>query len=123
MLIAHGMVGGCEMKKILTLFVTLALLMSCATPLTWEQKRSMLSTAYPTWSDEEIRDILNRIIWTGMTKEQAVLSWGRPSSINSSGGIYGSYEQWVYKKYYGRMLGSTYKYLYFENGKLTSWQQ
>jgi hypothetical protein len=50
----------------------------------------------------------------GMTAKQVIenTSWGKPNSINTSGGKWGIHEQWVYD-------GS---YLYFENGKLTSWQ-
>lgn len=56
--------------------------------------------------------IYNQKIWKGMTTEMAKLSIGRPMKINKSTGSWGVNEQWVYKN----------KYLYFENGKLTSWQ-
>ena len=39
-------------------------------------------------------------------------SWGKPDDINRSVGPWGVHEQWVYG----------YKYLYFEDGSLTSWQ-
>lgn len=107
------------MKKILFLLL-LVLLTSCATVA---ERKAQFWAAYPNWSDEEKTDIWNNVIWVGMSEEQARLSWGRPSSINSSGGAYGSFDQWVYKTYYGRTLGSSYKYLYFRNGKLESWQQ
>jgi hypothetical protein len=42
----------------------------------------------------------------------AELSIGKPEDINKSEGSYGTNEQWVYKN----------RYVYFENGKLTSWQ-
>ena len=48
----------------------------------------------------------------GMTKEMVEDSWGKPDDINRTVGSWGVHEQWVY--------GSTY--LYFENGKLTSFQ-
>lgn len=56
--------------------------------------------------------IKERKITIGMTPKQAILSWGKPDDINRTVGSWGKYEQWVY--------GSNY--LYFENGKLTSWQ-
>lgn len=56
--------------------------------------------------------IMERKIATGMTKEQAILSWGKADEIHKTVGSWGVHEQWVY--------GSSY--LYFENGKLTSWQ-
>ncbi|MDR2913243.1 MAG: hypothetical protein LBV74_00150 [Tannerella sp.] len=51
-------------------------------------------------------------IWLGMTKAMCIESWGKPNDINRTVGSWGAHEQWVYS-------GS---YLYFENGKLTSWQ-
>ncbi|HOW20878.1 MAG TPA: hypothetical protein PLH74_04885 [Tenuifilaceae bacterium] len=56
--------------------------------------------------------ISNHMIWIGMTKEMARASIGGPSSINTTTGSWGVHEQWVYNN----------KYLYFENGILTSWQ-
>lgn len=49
----------------------------------------------------------------GMTPEMAKAAWGEPEKVNTSVGSWGVNEQWVYG------IGS---YLYFENGKLTSWQ-
>jgi hypothetical protein len=56
---------------------------------------------------EEWDLILNNKIKVGITEEVAKLSWGEPESINRST----SGDQWVYDN----------QYLYFENGKLTSW--
>ena len=53
-------------------------------------------------------------IWLGMTSEMVLDSWGEPLRKNRNVGKWGVNEQWVY----GRGGG----YLYFENGKLTSWQ-
>lgn len=50
----------------------------------------------------------------GMTKEMAREAWGEPDDINVSVGSWGRHEQWVYDRWDS--------YLYFENGKLTSWQ-
>lgn len=50
----------------------------------------------------------------GMTKNQVINSnWGNPKDINKTTTAYGVREQWVY---------SGYRYLYFENGILTSIQ-
>lgn len=51
-------------------------------------------------------------IKVGMTQEHAILSWGKPKKVNKSVGAWGVHEQWVY--------GS--QYLYFENGRLSSFQ-
>lgn len=48
----------------------------------------------------------------GMTAEQVKLSWGKPEDVNRTVGSWGVHEQWVY----GR------KFVYLENGKVTSFQ-
>lgn len=51
----------------------------------------------------------------GMTKAEAEVStWGKPNKINKTTTAYGVSEQWVY---------SNNRYLYFDNGKLTSIQE
>ncbi len=56
--------------------------------------------------------IFNKRIWLGMTSAMALASWGDPNKVNRTVGKWGVHEQWVYDD----------TYLYFENGKLTSWQ-
>lgn len=62
---------------------------------------------------ESIKQIVreNRV-QLGMTSEQVTMSWGRPNNIDRSVGAWGTRERWVY----GRI------YLFFQNDKLTSWQ-
>ena len=50
----------------------------------------------------------------GMTKEMVIESIGKPDDINRTVGSWGVHEQWVYDK---RGL-----YIYFKNGKVTSFQ-
>ncbi|QNK78082.1 hypothetical protein H7F37_03080 [Winogradskyella sp. PAMC22761] len=50
--------------------------------------------------------------WIGMNKEMATISLGSPNDINRTVGSWGVHEQWVYDNLY----------LYFEKGKLTSYQ-
>lgn len=64
------------------------------------------------WSKKVLAAIEKQNISMGMTEKQVLASWGRPSNINRTVGPWGVHEQWVYS-------GS---YLYFENGRLTSWQ-
>ena len=50
-----------------------------------------------------------------MSMEEVKLAWeDEPDRVNVSVGSYGRHEQWVY--HFGT-------YLYFENGKVTSWQE
>ncbi|MFV7236685.1 hypothetical protein [Flavobacterium sp. ZB4R12] len=50
--------------------------------------------------------------WIGMNQEMTTISLGSPNKINSTVGSWGTHEQWVYDTIY----------LYFENSKLTSYQ-
>ena len=50
--------------------------------------------------------------WIGMTADMALIALGEPKDINRTVGSWGIHEQWVYGK----------KYFYFENGKMTSFQ-
>ena len=57
--------------------------------------------------------VYNKNIALGMTKNMVIDCIGNPDDINKTIGAWGVHEQWVYR----------HKYLYFENGKLTSWQE
>lgn len=69
-------------------------------------------TAIPKWGKKVLLNISSGKVSLGMTKEQATVSWGLPERVNRTAGKWGMHEQWIY--------GDTY--LYFENGKLTSYQ-
>lgn len=61
--------------------------------------------------------ILNKRYWTGMSKDMAEESLGKPNTKNKSTGSWGIHEQWVYSNINNKRI-----YLYFENNKLTSFQ-
>ena len=48
-----------------------------------------------------------------MTTEMALIAFGQPTEINETVGSWGNHQQWVYNS----------TYLYFENGKLASYQR
>ena len=60
-------------------------------------------------------EIHQKQVRIGMTRQQVLLSWGRPHDINRTVTAFGTQEQWVYGLYGG-------PYLYFEDGKLTTVQ-
>lgn len=79
----------------------------------------------------QVRDaILNGDILIGMTEEQVVASRGRPYKTNRTTGSFGIHEQWVMVTSTPGVIGAygidskakEYAYIYFENGKVTSWQ-
>jgi hypothetical protein len=79
-----------------------------------EKKRAELEKELTALFGNKIAvQILDGLVWIGMTTDMAKLSWGRPLTINSTIGSWGVREQWVY---------GGGEYLYFDNGKLTTWQ-
>ena len=63
--------------------------------------------------------ILKKLVCIGMTREEAIESWGKPTDINKTTSSYGIHEQWIYDK--GKYFKS--KYLYFEDGILRTIQE
>jgi len=82
-----------------------------------EEYRQHYIQIHPDLTQQIKNCILNKKICIGMTKEDVIASWGTPKDINKSVGSWGVHEQWIY----GNPLYGA-QYLYFENGKLTSWQ-
>ena len=68
--------------------------------------------AHPDWDDEICSHILNEIVKTGMTREQVLASWGKPSYTTDDFG-----ECWVYGEW---VLGIGHTYLRFKDGILSS---
>lgn len=64
------------------------------------------------WSNDVWELIDKQKVKIGMTKEQIILSWGKPKEMNKDIYKSGTHEQWIYEG----------QYLYLENGKLTSMQ-
>ena len=67
----------------------------------------------------EERAILEGKIFIGMSEAALIASWGRPNDINSSVGSWGVHKQYVYGTYSSY---SSPRYVYVENGFVTSWQ-
>lgn len=70
------------------------------------------------YGNQNALSILHGRFYIGWTKDMVIESIGKPNDINRSVGSWGVHEQWVY----GTDISHT-KYLYFENGKLTSFQE
>jgi len=108
-----------ELKKYITFFLCLFLL-CCAV-----DRRQQYIKTHPNLEERTRDAIENGDILIGMTYEQVLASRGRPFNINKTTTAEMVYEQWVYydsdlvilKPKIGK-----YAYVYFENGKVTSWQ-
>lgn len=75
----------------------------------------------PDLSESIKNCILNEEIKIGITKEQVLLSLGNPADIHRTVSSAGVNEQWVYGDV--TAFSNSMRYLYFENGVLTSWQE
>jgi hypothetical protein len=90
-----------------------------------EIRRYYVAT-HPGLSETTADNILGKTISLGMTSEEVRYAWTYwkssegydPVEINRSVGSWGVHEQWVLGNY---TRNSEVKYLYFENGVLTSW--
>ena len=78
-------------------------------------RRKWYVDRHPDLSSRTREAILKGIVHLQMTSEQVRASIGLPDDINRTVYSFGVHEQWVYGKYGDR-------YLYFEDGILTSWQ-
>lgn len=65
------------------------------------------------FTSREIHAILNREIFIGMSNLALLASYGLPEDINTTTGSWGTHSQYVYPGY---------RFVYVENGKVTSWQ-
>jgi hypothetical protein len=82
-----------------------------------EQVSERLVEQHPDWSIEILKLVDADRIAIGMTREQAIASWGKPDDINKTVTPDLVHEQWVY--WHGDWDAN---YLYFDNGILTAWQ-
>ena len=77
------------------------------------EKQKFVKDIFKKYGKKWGKLVSEKKIMIGMTKEMVLDSWGKPKDINRTVGEWGVHEQWIY---------SLDTYLYFENGKLTSWQ-
>lgn len=78
-----------------------------------EQAAKARLEAYVQAHPEFQKAILAKKVGLGMSTDDVIASWGKPDHVNTTVTAYGKHEQWVY--------GNTY--VYFEDGRLTSYQQ
>ena len=85
---------------------------------TKEEMRNLLNDLSKTlWPIRIQEDVLKGYIRQGFTREQVVLSWGRPDHVNTTQTLVGVHEQWVYGE-----PPFPKSYVYFENGLVKSWE-
>ncbi|MBI4423548.1 MAG: hypothetical protein HY554_07470 [Elusimicrobia bacterium] len=102
--------------------LVVALLCGCGPLVRWADKqaearalaaRQEYLKENPGLREEQRKAILDGNLYIGMDSRAARLVWGHPYSINRTVTASGEYEQWIYHR----------TYLYFENGKLTAFQE
>ena len=83
-----------------------------------DEMRTLLKDLSKTmWPLPIQEDILRGSIRQAFTREQVVLSWGRPDHVNTTRTLVGVHEQWVYGE-----PPFPKSYVYFENGVVKSWE-
>ena len=75
-----------------------------------------LDTLVKKYGSIKGKQIFNGLLFLGYTKQMALDSWGEPEYINKTTTKAGIHEQWVYDTL-------NHKYLYFDNGILTTIQE
>lgn len=81
-----------------------------------QRRRKSFVRNNPEIKQQYKHDILNGSIRIGMSKDMVRASWGRPNDINRTVNSYSTREQWVYGSI------STRRYVYFEDGVMSSFQ-
>jgi hypothetical protein len=82
-------------------------------------RREWYCETHPELPSQVAGLILSGRIGLGMTDEQVRASWGQPRDKNRTVSVYGVREQWIYGS--AKSYASS-RYLYFNDGILTSWQ-
>jgi len=83
-----------------------------------DEMRELLNGLSKTfWPIRIQEDVLRGYIRQGFSREQVVLSWGRPDHVNTTRTFVGVHEQWVYGE-----APFPKSYVYFENGLVKSWE-
>ena len=111
------------MKKIVILIAMMVTIVGCADLA--EDNRKMEAFHQKSYqfvqkhsTDQMKEAVAKRQLVIGMNKAEVWASIGLPltDGINKTTGFWGVHEQWIYG------FGRNRRYLYFENGILTSWQ-
>lgn len=110
------------MRRLLFTGVLCAMLAACVTPDLHRGTRIKYIDDHPLLPGSFKTAILNQDVVMGMTEEQVALSIGRPQDINRSTYSWGTTAQFCYRTY-SRYTKPKYEYVYFENGRVTSWDQ
>ncbi len=72
-----------------------------------------LCAKHPDWKRPACDAIVEKKVMVGMSKEQAIVAWGKPKDINTTATAGGTHEQWVY---------NSGTYIYFDDGILSAIQ-
>lgn len=106
------------MKKLLLTLVTLGIIVLSCAGCICERQRSAQEFVGRHSTDRMKQLIQEKTISIGMNTEEVIASRGLPNNIHKTVGSWGVHEQWIY----GSPLYRGCFYLYFEDGKVTAWQ-
>jgi outer membrane protein assembly factor BamE (lipoprotein component of BamABCDE complex) len=110
------------MKKVLYLGIAFSLLAACLAGTTLRSRQKYVAS-HAEMSREIQNAILAGEICMGMTEDQVVAAMGMPNHVNRSTYEFGTRVQFAYDAIGSNFNFNKYSYVYFENGKVTSWSQ
>jgi hypothetical protein len=103
------------MKRLLFLGVILVVMGACMAGTTLGSRQRFVA-AFPEMRSEVKSAILAGEVCMGMTEDQVIASIGQPNRITRDTSPFGTSTQFGYFE-----TGNKYGYVYFEDGKVTSW--
>ncbi len=113
-------------KKIHCRILTFLFAVACLLPSGCETGPQARRTTYvkknPTLSRQTRQAILNGKIELGMSEQDVMASWGKPSRIEKKRNDFGGYTCWVYEKVTQDNKKRAYK-IFFEDNKVSSLDQ
>ena len=111
-----------RLAAIAALALSCGLIAGCLAGTTLRSREQYVATHHPM--TQEVRAaILAGTLVMGMTEEEVVASIGQPNDINRSTYAHGTTAQFCYDEIGFNFNFNRYRYVYFENYKVTSWDQ
>ncbi len=89
----------------------------------WREIHEDYIAKHPETTEEVRRAIRAEEVVMGMIELEVVAAIGKPRDINRTTTAYGTTAQFVYADPAFYPVKPKYSYVYFENGRVTSWQQ
>lgn len=111
-----------RLAALAALVVAFGLAAGCLAGTTLRSREKYIA-AHPETTNAVRTAILNGEVIIGMTEQEVSVSIGMPDHVNRSTYSWGTTAQFCYDEVGANFNFNRYRYVYFENGKVTSWDQ